>query len=62
MKNVLRQIWELVKLGLMLLGALVVVHVTILLVHNATNKPTPPPGGWYPPQPGDEHYEAPKHQ
>jgi hypothetical protein len=60
MKNLLKQVWELTKLGLMLLGALVVIHVAILVVHNATSKPNPPPGGWYPPQPGDENYEFPK--
>lgn len=59
MKNLLRQTWELIKLGLMLLGALVVIHVIILLIHNATSKPTPPPGGWYPPEIGDENYVEP---
>jgi len=56
MRNLLRKIWELIKLGLMLLGALVVIHATILVIHNATNKPTPPPGGWKP-LPGDENYQ-----
>lgn len=56
MKKLLRQIWELIKLGLMLLGALVVIHVAILLIHNATSEPTPPPGGWYPPEPGEDGY------
>lgn len=62
MKNMLRRIWGLTKLGLMLLGALVLLHATVLVIHNATNKPSPPPGGWYPPQPGDENYEESKHK
>ena len=57
MKKRSRQIWELIKLGLMLLGALVVIHVAILLIYNATSKPTPPLGGWYPPEPGEEGYK-----
>lgn len=57
MKNGLKQIWELIKLGAMLLGTLVVIHATILLIHNATNEPTPPPGGWYPPKHGEEGYK-----
>ncbi len=48
-----------IKLGLMLLGALVVIHVAILLIHNATSEPTPPLGGWKP-LPGDENYVEPK--
>ena len=58
MRKILKDIWELIKLGLMVLGALVVLHVIILVVHNATSTPTPPPGGWKP-LPGDENYEAP---
>lgn len=56
MRRMLRQIWELIKLGLMLLGALVVIHVVILVIHNATSTPPTPPGGWKP-LPGDENYE-----
>lgn len=56
MRRILKQIWELIKLGLMLLGALVVIHVALLVIHNATNTPKPPPGGWKP-LPGDENYE-----
>ncbi|MCH2547211.1 MAG: hypothetical protein MK052_06350 [Alphaproteobacteria bacterium] len=56
MKNILKKTWELIKIGLMLLGALVVIHVTILLIHNATNEPTPPPSGWKPLL-GDDNYE-----
>lgn len=62
MKKILKQIWELIKLGLMLLGTLVVIHVAILVIHNATSEPTPPPGGWYPPKPGDKNYVEPKTQ
>jgi hypothetical protein len=60
MKKIFKKLWKLTKLGLMLLGVLVVIHVAILVIHNATSKPTPPPGGWYPPQPGDENYVEPK--
>ncbi len=60
MKTILWYIWELIKLGLMLIGALVVIHVAILVIHNATSEPTPPPGGWYPPLPGEENYNAPQ--
>lgn len=56
MRTILRQIGELIKLGLMLLGVLVVIHVAILVIHNATSTPPTPPGGWKP-LPGDENYE-----
>lgn len=56
MQNILKKIWELIKLGLMLIGALVVIHATILVIYNATSEPTPPPGGWKP-LPGDENYK-----
>lgn len=56
MREIFKKIWKLIKLGLMLLGTLVVIHVIILVIHNATNKPTPPPGGWYPAQPGDKNH------
>lgn len=60
MKNLLKTTWELIKLGLMLWGAFAALYVAIVVIHNATSKPTPPPGGWYPPEPGDENYEIPK--
>ena len=56
MKNLLKQIWELFKLGLMLWGAFTALYVLIVIVHNATSEPTPPPNGWYPPEPGEEGY------
>ena len=59
MKHRLRQLWKLFKILLMLWGAFTALYVMILIIHNATSKPTPPPGGWYPPQPGDENYQSP---
>ena len=57
LKEFFRQIGELIKLGLMLWGAFTALYVLIVIAHNATSKPTPPPGGWYPPLPGDENYK-----
>ena len=59
MKNLLRQVWELFKLGLMLWGAFTALYVLVVIIHNATSEPTPPPGGWKP-LPGDENYVEPK--
>jgi hypothetical protein len=60
MKKIFKKILELIKFGLMLWGAFTALYVIIVIVYNATNKPTPPPGGWHPPQPGDENYDTPK--
>ena len=56
MKRILKQVWELIKLGLILLGALVAIHIAMLVIHNATSEPT---GGWKP-LPGDKNYQKPK--
>jgi hypothetical protein len=56
MKVFLENVWELIKRLLMLWGAFTALYVIIVIIHNATNEPTPPLGGWYPPQPGDENY------
>ena len=59
MKKILIYVRESIKLGLMLLGAVAAIHIAIVVIHNATSMPTPPPGGWKP-LPGDENYESPK--
>lgn len=59
-QKILRKILVYIMVGLMLLGALAAVHIAILVYHNATSEPTPPPGGWYPPEPGNENYKAPE--
>jgi hypothetical protein len=58
MRKILQTIWEWTKVGLMLWGAFTALYVIIVIIHNATSEPTPPPGGWKP-LPGDENYEAP---
>jgi len=55
MKRIFLLTWEVFKICLMLWGAFTALYVIVLLYHNATSKPTPPPGGWYPPEPGEEN-------
>lgn len=59
MRDFLSVLWKWIKRALMLIGALVVVHATILVVYNSLKEPPEPPGGWYPPQPGDRNYKEP---